>query len=373
MGDPSSTTLIDMAVDNATGRPVVPFGYTRNSVQTVEPISSAYCLSTKRSTMEELFHCVFHLFWEARILTIEAGYCKRAPMIQMFKTGPADNSNLDLDRFKLATLKHIQTLVLRGTKNIVTSWTHFQKMATALPDLKELHFAFTTNKVGGYYTMCDVVPYIPQTVTRLNICLDGFYNQKDMETDKQQELLQKHHLCASLGYILPYLEAVTLSGRFCQSLFLNAIVTAKHTREARLKSVDLVIRNCCRASGQWADGAGINNWPFICAFEQLVLTATKALGEFPALNFLRIRFVDLDSPCPQLSPYFHFQDNECTGIWNEDILANAAAARPKASFADIASSFGISEVPKNPADYPARRPRSIKVSSYAAFCPGTLL
>ena len=53
---------------------------------------------------------------------------------------------------------------------------------------------------------------------------------------------------------------------------------------------------------------------------------------FPGLKYLRIRFLDLDSPNPLLNPYFHLQGERVTGIWNEEILHLLKIARPRAEY-----------------------------------------
>jgi hypothetical protein len=364
--DPSSTTLIDMTVDFG-GRPSVHFGAPRNLLQPVEPISAAYCLSSQKSTLDEIFDCVADLFQSACIMTIEGGHCKHPPMIELFRHATIDSS-------RLASLPQIQTLVLRGAWNIIREAIHFQIIGDALPNLREWHCAYTKPKSGGYRAMYDIARRMPLTITRLNICLDAFYSPKTVSTFKSQDIMNTHHLCIALGAILPRFEGVTLSGRFCSSLFVEAFHAASRMREMRLKSVDLVIKNCCRPIDQWNDGAGYNNWGFICAFEQLVMAATRALRVYPKLHYLRIRYLDLDAACPLLNPYFHMNRTECTGVWNDEILANVAHARPQVAPIDLAESFGAGSPssPKTAVEYPMRRPRSIKIASYGAFAEGAL-
>lgn len=367
--DPSSTTLIDMAVDLGVGS-VMQFGPPRNAVQPLEPISEVYCLSSRKSTLEELFDCVASLFQTACILTIEGGHCKRSPMIDFFRHG--------LQKYPhLAPLPGIQTLILRGTWNIIREPHHFQAIAAALPSLKEWHSAYTKPKVGGYRSMYKIVQQMPPAICRLNLSLDGFYSSKSIDVDKFQDVMKHHHLCKALGAVLPRFEAVTMSGRFCKALFEDALQAAKGHRDIRLKSVDLVVKNCCRPKDQWNDGAGYNNWGFICAFEELVVAATAALSRYKNLNYLRIRFVDLDAPCPLLNPYFHMTQTECTGIWNEEILSNVTKARMRVVPVDLDESFDTTYATPGPTgvlvEYPTRRPKSIKVASYAAFSDASVL
>ena len=89
----------------------------------------------------------------------------------------------------------------------------------------------------------------------------------------------------------------------------------------------------------------ITHLPFILSFEQLILSAVKSLdlSSFPSLSRIRIRFIDLDSACPLLNPYFIFDDasssppssssggrggGRCSGVWNEEILEALGSSRP---------------------------------------------
>jgi hypothetical protein len=62
-----------------------------------------------------------------------------------------------------------------------------------------------------------------------------------------------------------------------------------------LKSLDIVVKNCCRRKPNWNDGTGISNWTFIQAFESLVVAGVQSLDILDALKYLRVRFIDLDS------------------------------------------------------------------------------
>ena len=79
--------------------------------------------------------------------------------------------------------------------------------------------------------------------------------------------------------------------------------------------------------------SGITNMIFIRSFERLILSAVKSLdaSSFPSLSHIRIRYIDLDSACPLLNPYFVFSGPDggrCSGLWNEDILQALWRVRP---------------------------------------------
>ena len=55
---------------------------------------------------------------------------------------------------------------------------------------------------------------------------------------------------------------------------------------------------------------------------------------------MRIRFIDLDTPCPLLNPYFLLKGMEVSGIWSEEILAWLERARPGVEFEELCEGLG---------------------------------
>ncbi|KAF7509700.1 hypothetical protein GJ744_007571 [Endocarpon pusillum] len=97
----------------------------------------------------------------------------------------------------------------------------------------------------------------------------------------------------------------------------------------------------------------ITHLPFILSFERLILSAVKSLdvSSFPTLSGIRIRFIDLDSACPLLNPYFIFEDGSsssssggeggrCSGVWNEEILEALGSSRPGTRWLEDLSEIG---------------------------------
>ena len=329
-------------------------------------ITQAYQLASHNSSLDEIFGCVGVLFPAACILTIEGGHCKKPPMVQHFRNRQSTA--------KLPDLSNIRTLILKGAWNIIREPWHFEIMALALPNVREWHCSYAKPKTNAYRTMCAVLRHFPPTITHLSICLEGFYCKDKPSPAKMRHLQMEHHLCRDLGRIMPQLEALTFTGRVCSCLFRTAVKTAEKTRKPRLKSVDLIVKNCCRDLSVLNDGTGIHNWGFIQAFEALTTASVGSLQSYPDLTFLRIRFIDLDSPCPLLNPYFHLQDNVCRGIWTEKILGALSRARPAATFAVLDEELGCENrirkegrVLEEMGGWPRQRPMSIKVDSYAAI------
>ena len=328
-----------------------------------DSINQAYQLASHNSSLDEIFGCVGVLFPAACILTIEGGHCKKPPMMQHFRGQPSMR--------KLPDLPNIRTLILKGAWNIMREPWHFEIMALALPNIREWHCTYAKPKKIAYQTICKVLRHFPSTLTHLNICLEGFYT-KDSPSHAKMCLLQKeHHLCRDLGRIVPQLEALTFTGRVCSCLFKTAIEGTEEVRKPRLKSVDLIVKNCCREISAPNDGTGIHHWGFIKAFEALTIESVRSLQSYLDLAFLRIRFIDLDSPCPLLNPYFQLQNNVCTGIWTEEILSTLHQVRPAAAFAVLNEDQGYDGVRKEgrilDVGWPRQRPMSIKVASYATI------
>lgn len=351
-------TVITIAMPNA------------QTPQEVENINQAYQLASSNATLDEVFDCVSCVFPNACIMTIEGGHCKKPPMIRQFRS---------LDQRptpqKLSVLPNINTLILKGAWNIMREDSHFSTIAAALPNIREWHCTYAKPKTKAYESICAVIRHIPSNLSHLNLCLEGFYSKQSVSPAKMRMLQLEHHLCRDLGRIFPQLEALTYSGRICSALFTAAIEAAPSVRKPKLKSVDIIVKNCCRDGNIWNDSTGIHSWAFIKAFESVVEGSVRALDSYPDLNFLRIRFIDLDSPCALLNPYFHLQNNEITGMWNDEILLLLGSSRPRARFAELSDEIAMDGVDKDGNLYvgwPMQRPRSIKVGSYAAFANGAL-
>ena len=346
--------------------------------RSLQPITSVYRLSSQNSTLDELFGAVQCVFHSACILTIEGGTCKKPPRIQFFRN-PATTKSLPL-------LPQIRTLVIKSAWNTIRTKNDFSLLSAALPNLKDWQCKYGTPKMRPYITTYSILLTLPPTITHLHLDMEGFYSKKVLAPAKTTELRERYHLCKSLGAVLPQLEALTLSGRVCSELFTSALATASAHRQPRLRSLDLMVRNCCRdTSALWADGTGIYNWGFVKAFEALVIAATASLRAFKELNRMRIRFVDLDSLHAQINPCFQLQGDECLGLWSESILANLAVARPRARFemngglgGGEGAYCGESHVPwwDRPAEEKlesGKRTRNIHVDVYARLADGAVI
>ena len=279
-------------------------------------------------------------------------------MIQHFREGRGS--------LRLPELNNIRTLVLRGAWNIIREDSDFNTISNALPNMREWHCTFAKAKAKTYVMMYKVTQHLPSTLTHLNICLEGFFYKKSMAINKIREIQEEHHLCQALGRIIPQLVGLTLTGRICSSLFTAAMEASATARKTRLKSIDIIPKSCCRVVAPFGDS--IQNWAFVQAFESLVVAATRSLKHFPEVDFLRIRYIDLDSPFALMSPYFQLRGNECAGIYSDTILSHLAVARPQVQFAGLGCS---SPVPRF-GDRSSEKLKAFHVSSYAAISDGSI-
>jgi hypothetical protein len=353
-------------------------------------IALAYQPASHNATLDEIFACVDLLFPHVCAITIEGGHCKKPPRIPYFRenttipgNAPSTDEEPSTAQFfqsiipahkpQLAILPNVSTLILKGAWNIIRTDTDFQILSRALPNLREWHCAYSKPKTDGYIAACGILQHFPRTIVRLNLCLEGLYAKDDVSTNKWRKIYPAHHVCVDLGLLGPQLERFTYTGRMCAKLFQaasKAALTGSRDRPP-LRSVDLVVKNCCRENpSNWTDGAGILNLEFIQHFKRLVTEACRALEVFTDLSYLRIRFIDLDSPNQLMNPYFHLQPNgRCSGFWDEEILALLQKARPTVVFDGTEEETALEEFVDG--DKVRRRPRSIHVRRYLAIAdPG---
>ena len=349
---------------------------TTTSFEETNNISLVYQLASHNATMDEILECVKCLFPESCILTLEGGHCKKPPMIRLFR----NNNAQGLESQKLPVLANIRTLVMKGAWNIIREETHFQVLAAAVPNVREWHCTFAKPKSKSYMMISKVLQHIPPTLTHVNICLESFYDKAASSANMWNKVYPARHICHDLAAIAPQLEALTYTGRICGNFFSQACRAAEQLRGgSKLKSLDIVVKNCCRRKLNWNDGTGICNWTFIQAFEGIVVAGVQSLEILATLKHLRIRFIDLDSPCALLNPYFQLSDNQCTGIWNEEILALLPQTRRGAHYVQLSDDLGIGSISKDgfrvlDVTWPKQRPMSIKTDSYASIAdPSSLV
>ncbi|KAI1433490.1 hypothetical protein GGR50DRAFT_497356 [Xylaria sp. CBS 124048] len=344
------------------------------ALPTVSPegiASATYGLPTDNATMEEVFLLVKSTFPGARVLTLEGGERKKAPRVR-FNVPGSGISNQDGDLPKIHT---IRTLIIKGQWNIIRQPKDWESISKALPRLEEWHGTYAKPKSKSYLSIAHTLDILDRKVTKLNLCLECDYRREITCPPYYMKVCERLHWCEKLAKAASHLEHLSYTGRICHSFF---DILAQHTdpHTTRLQTIDITVKNCCRQNAQWNEsGSGITDMHFIGAFEQLVLSAVRALERLKNLNLVRIRYVDLDSPVPALNPYFLLRDGWCSGVWSEQILEEIHRVRPDIQFKEIVDSFGEVGINKegrlliNP-DFPKSRVLSLKLSNYAMLAGG---
>ncbi|KAI9739826.1 MAG: hypothetical protein M1834_006547 [Cirrosporium novae-zelandiae] len=329
--------------------------------------NTIYQQASHNASIEEIFDVVQDVFPDACVLTLEGGHCKKPPMIKHFK-------NQSTKWQWLPTLPNIRTFIMKGAWNIIRDDVDFLRLSAALPNLIEWHCTYAQPKSKAYKSMYDILDpkSLPNHLTHLNICLEGFYSKGAAKPNMWSKVYPKYHICRVLGDVTSSLEALTYTGRVCGCFFTHAIAAARRNRNgSRLRSLDLVVKNCCRKNCILDEGTGITNWSFIQAFEALVVECVSSLAVLSELKDIRIRYIDLDAPCPLLNPYFQLKNNQCSGLWNADILALLPMVRPQAQYVELSDGLEFlqrdAEGRLSDTVFPHTRPMGIKASSYAAI------
>ncbi|KAJ5209894.1 hypothetical protein N7472_000033 [Penicillium cf. griseofulvum] len=337
-----------------------------------------YHRATNNASLEEIFGLVRRFFPAARVLTLEGGHCKNPPMIRHFRHDNNIYNMRGLVHRHLPVLKHIQTFIIRGAWNLMRRPEDWHNIERALPAMSEWHCAWTQPHMNAYLIMIHILSCPPVTIRHINLGLEGFYYNNDgLLAGLPGSRNSLPPTCTLLGDTAPRLESFTYTGRLCRYFFeaLKQMATGMGSR-SRLRSMDIVVKACCHThrvdrSHDWLQMGqgvgGITSMGFIRAFEAMVIKAIECLSVLPALEYMRIRFIDLDSSCPPLNPYFQLMHNECTGLWSDDILEALCINRPSASFVELTDGIYAEYDDQQivGALMPRVRPLGIQVSMYS--------
>ncbi|KAI0998283.1 hypothetical protein K3495_g9909 [Podosphaera aphanis] len=339
---------------------------THSSHTAAESLTDLNMLPSENCTLEEVFRFIQTTFSQVFILTLEGGERKKTPIVSYFQKNQFQGV--------LPTLQTIRTLVCKGQWNLIRSNEDFQNLAIALPNLNEWHASYAKPKSKSYLSMATILPKLPQNLTNLNLCLEADYRREPFAPEHAKKVSRKTHFCVEMAKAMPTVEHLAYTGRICHDFF-NKAAAISNPRESRLKTVDIVVKNVCRPTLPqlgWGDGSSITDMKFITAFEKLVVAATKSLGRLASVEFLRIRFIDLESQLPGLNPYFQLSNDQCTGIWSDSIVEALSKYRPTASFLEkpeipdcVKENQALVPIPLSRA-----RPLCITLSHYANLVSG---
>jgi hypothetical protein len=250
--------------------------------------NATYTLPPNNCTLHQAFLFVRQALPEVRILTLEGGERKKAPKVQHSYRSDATHGIVSLP-----TLPSVRTLVTKGQWNLMRDDADFASILGALPNLTEWHGSYNKPKSKSYLSMASILPKLPANLTHLNLCLESDYRRELTCPPFYLKVSNKLHFCTRLAEAAPALEHLSYTGRVCKAFFDMAALKVD-SRTTRLKSIDLTVKNCCRPTIQYHDsGSGIQDMNFINAFETLVLSGIRSLSKLKAVEYLRIRFVDL--------------------------------------------------------------------------------
>ncbi|OAA62238.1 hypothetical protein ISF_05247 [Cordyceps fumosorosea ARSEF 2679] len=328
-----------------------------------------YTLPGDNCTLQDVFQFVSLALPCTKILTLEGGERRKAPKV--VHSHHHNRHGLDYGPI-LPIVSSVTTLVTKGQWNLMRDNHDFVSILGALPNIEEWRGAYSKPKSKSYITISQFLPYIPAGIKHLSLCLENDYRREAVVPAFFAKASRQAHICTVLAKIVPSLERFSYTGRVCHQFFQVASQSA-FASSSRLRSIDLTLKNCCRHSNIFSDsGSGIQDKGFIAAFERLVISAVKSLAHFHRVEYMRIRFVDLDSAVPGLNPYFLFQHGECSGVWSDKIINEMAKARPGSKFPELSESFGNISYTKEgrlivPPELSRTRMTSIKIANYEIF------
>ena len=375
-----------LAVDTSRNR------FTTPQIET----SSVFQLASQNATLEEILATAKILFQELCALTIEAGHCKRPPQIKFFRHSPQPGSlgsktpvgffdigpevvtSQTVSQFvKLPALPRLPTvnsLILKGAWNIIRCPVDYKILTDAIPNLQEFHCSYHAPKTDAYIAMClNLRSSLSANITHLNIGLDGLYTKRTVSLQKWRKVFPTWHVCSELAAALPQLESLTYTGRVCHQIFSTTSPKSLAPGQeappvnSRLTSIDLIVNSiCCNPFLSSANTLPIYDREFIEGFHALILSAVRALPRYTALNKVRIRYIDLDSPIPLMNPCFHLESGLAWGFWSHDVCNGLRFARPESRFLGLrnrqvesdAAGRGVA-VPPKPREEGAKRSMSV--------------
>ncbi|TQS34247.1 hypothetical protein Golomagni_05378 [Golovinomyces magnicellulatus] len=319
-------------------------------------------------SLEDVFQLLALVLPDVKVLTLEGGERRNAPQVahfnpsNMVSTGPR----------ALPRVFSVKTLITKGQWNLVRRSRDFATILSALPCLDEWQAGYSKPKAKSYITMAEYLPNLPNHVKSLSICLENDYKKESVLPSFYARIAERTHMCVVLGTVAPKLEQLAFTGRICHGFFETAI-RMPNAPKSMLRSIDVTVKHCCcRQTYPYDFGSGIQEMAFIAAFERLVISGIRALGCFKHIEYLRIRFVDLDSILPPLNPYFLVENGQCSGVWSNTIISEMATARPSVQFTDLSETFGDISYSKEgrmvvTPEYPRTRITSLKLSNYQKF------
>lgn len=255
--------------------------------------NASYVIPNDNCSLEEAFYFVSATFPEICVLTLEGGERKKAPKVRHYI--------VDAEHAKpLPRILPVRTLVCKGQWNLIRNDVDFRAIVRALPNLQEWHGNYSKAKSKSYLSMAAILLRLPSSLTSLSLNLEGVEYRREVSFPPYfLKVSSALHFCNKLAESSTNLEHLAYTGRVCRGYF-DLLARLADPRSTRLKTIDLTVKNCCRHVNHWNEsGSGITDMNFINAFEALVLAGIKALARLKAVEYLRIRYVDLGMVNPR--------------------------------------------------------------------------
>jgi hypothetical protein len=339
--------------------------FARSSLGLLQPVYPTYALPMGKCTLQEAFVFVRAVLPSVQVLTLEGGERRKAPKVLHFLQPVAKS---------LTPIETVQTLVVKGQWNLMREPEDFDTILSALPNLKEWHGSYSRPKSKSYLSIAKALPQLPTNITQLHLCLEGEYRRELACPPFFRKVTDEIHFCTALAAAVPALEQFSYTGRICKTFF-DALAQKVNSRTSRLSVINITARNVCRPSVGSESGCGIQDLSFMRAFEQLVLAGIRSLSTLEQLEYLRIRYIDLDSPVPPLNPFFLMKGGYVSGVWSESILSELQRSRPSLGYDEIRDDFGDMSVNKDgrmviSPHYPRARVLGLKLANYALLADG---
>lgn len=231
---------------------------------------------------------------------------------------------------QLPILPDVQTLVMRGSYNLVRHWAHWRTLARAFPNLEHWDSTWGPFNVDNWNLMKRALVCPPAKLKHLTLSFDGLCGLGELPE------VHMKTLCKELGEAAARMESFTLTGRICGRFFSTLCKEYRNVRDKRLLTLNLNVETLCNDCHAHVDDpfikphipvTGIQNPIYIRDFEIITMGAIQALKSVPTIQRISIRTLDIDSEWLMFAPYFEFKGQTCKGFWSTATVANLTSVR----------------------------------------------
>ncbi|RJE23751.1 hypothetical protein PHISCL_03891 [Aspergillus sclerotialis] len=214
-----------------------------------------------------IFRLIQICFPVASILTLSRDITYNTGMMNYFPILPPNMFGY----LRLPSLGRIQVLILDTPWNVMRASAEWVKISAALPSLKECQCVYIQPQDPMYISMYFVIGIIHPTLCHLNINMAPYHPAVPAPSPTI-------HICDFINVRAPYLQSITLTGCFCDSLFRLQNSNIIPLESTTITSVELYLVAICEGYGNFENTPQIIrptfwNWQYFVAFERVVLGA----------------------------------------------------------------------------------------------------